>query len=101
MDPAHTPPKLVDQIREPWNFAGVLVKFKLEVDKTDEELLAIAERSRRHSRADLMVANTLEGAADWAYVGPTEHGYLKIPRRDLAERLMECVERLGGERSHG
>ena len=54
-------PKLVDQIRSPWGFSGILVKFKLEVGVADELLLEVAERSRRHSNADLMVANTLEG----------------------------------------
>ena len=40
-------PKLIDRVRDPWGFAGVLVKFKLEVGLTDEELLRVAERSRR------------------------------------------------------
>jgi phosphopantothenoylcysteine synthetase/decarboxylase len=56
-------PKLIDRVRQPWGFTGVLVKFKLEVGPSDEELLRIAERSRQHSSADLMVANTLEGAS--------------------------------------
>src|SRR5438132_263784 len=53
-------PKLIDSIRRDWNFRGVLVKFKLEVGVSDEELQAIAERARLASEADLMVANTLE-----------------------------------------
>src|SRR5262245_16394096 len=55
-------PKLVDRVRGDWRFRGVLVKFKLEVGLGDDQLLDVAERSRRHSDADLMVANTLEGA---------------------------------------
>jgi phosphopantothenoylcysteine synthetase/decarboxylase len=54
-------PKLVDMIRERWGFTGILVKFKLEVGPTDNELIRIAEASREHSQADLMVANTLAG----------------------------------------
>ena len=62
-------PKLVDQVRRDWSFTGILVKFKLEVGVSDAELLAIAERSRQQSSAAWLVANTLEGAADWAFVG--------------------------------
>lgn len=60
-------PKLVDMIRNDWGFGGILVKFKLEVGLGDEQLLEVAERSRVHSRADLMVANTLEDASTWAF----------------------------------
>src|SRR5262249_306749 len=53
-------PKIIDMIRREWKFRGVLVKFKLETGVSDEQLQAIAERSRVASEADLMVANTLE-----------------------------------------
>ncbi|MCI0642863.1 MAG: bifunctional phosphopantothenoylcysteine decarboxylase/phosphopantothenate synthase [Gemmataceae bacterium] len=85
-------PKLVDKIRTDWGFRGVLVKFKLEVGVSDEQLLEIAEKSRRHSAADFMVANTLEDAAHWAYLGPLPSSYEKVSRRDLAERLLDAVE---------
>lgn len=93
-------PKLVDQIREPWGFHGVLVKFKLEAGVTEPQLLEIAERSRLHSRADFMVANTLEGAASWAYLGPLA-GYQRLARRELADRLLDAIELVHAERSHG
>ncbi len=93
-------PKLIDQFRQPWNFAGVLVKFKLEVDRTESELLEIAERSRRQSHADLMVANTLEDSRAWALVGAAE-SYEKIQRAKLPAKLLEDVERLARERFHG
>jgi phosphopantothenate-cysteine ligase/phosphopantothenoylcysteine decarboxylase/phosphopantothenate--cysteine ligase len=86
-------PKLVDLIREPWGFNGVLVKFKLEVGLSDDELLAVAERSRVQSRADLMVANTLEGASKVAFLGPLAAGYERVARPDLARRLLDEVER--------
>src|SRR5438034_5300092 len=79
-------PKLVDLILSAWGFRGVLVKFKLEVGKTEEQLLAIAEKSRTQSGADLMVANTLEGAQEWALLGPHETGYARVSRADLAPR---------------
>ncbi|MCI0455767.1 MAG: bifunctional phosphopantothenoylcysteine decarboxylase/phosphopantothenate synthase [Gemmataceae bacterium] len=94
-------PKIVDQVRSEWGFRGVLVKFKLEVDVTDERLLEIAEASRRQSDADLMVANTLEGAFDWAFLGPLEDGYERVMRRELAGRLLDEVERLCREKAHG
>jgi phosphopantothenoylcysteine synthetase/decarboxylase len=93
-------PKLVDLVRSEWSFHGILVKFKLEVGIDDERLLQIAERSRVHSSADLMVANTLEGTATCAYLGPVAGKYERIYRGNLAERLLDEVERLHRERSH-
>jgi phosphopantothenate-cysteine ligase/phosphopantothenoylcysteine decarboxylase/phosphopantothenate--cysteine ligase len=94
-------PKLIDRIRADWGFGGVLVKFKLEVGVSDEQLLEIAERSRRQSAADFMVANTLEGAAWWAYLGPTPDGYCRVSRAALADRLLEAVEEKHREKSNG
>jgi phosphopantothenoylcysteine synthetase/decarboxylase len=87
-------PKLIDLVRGEWGFAAVLVKFKLEVGIDEAALLEIAERSRQHSNADLMVANTLEGAATWAYLGPRAGKYERVSRRELASRLMQAVEEL-------
>jgi phosphopantothenate-cysteine ligase/phosphopantothenoylcysteine decarboxylase/phosphopantothenate--cysteine ligase len=84
-------PKLVDRIRSAWGFGGVLVKFKLEVAVGEVELLDIAERSRRQSDVNLMVANTLEGMLDWAYLGPGQCGYERVPRGELPERLIEII----------
>jgi phosphopantothenoylcysteine synthetase/decarboxylase len=94
-------PKLIDLFRRDWAFGGILVKFKLEVDISEERLLEIAERSRVQSDADLMVANTLEGASFWAYLGPIQGRYERITRRELADRILAEVERLYQERSHG
>jgi phosphopantothenoylcysteine synthetase/decarboxylase len=94
-------PKLIDAIRADWGFRGTLVKFKLEAGIGDEQLLDIAERSRRHSDADLMVANTLEGSGSWAYLGPIEGRYQTISRRELAERLLDQVEVVHQRKSHG
>jgi phosphopantothenate-cysteine ligase/phosphopantothenoylcysteine decarboxylase/phosphopantothenate--cysteine ligase len=94
-------PKLIDQVRTDWGFRGVLVKFKLEVGVSEEQLLEIAERSRRHSAADLMVANTLEAASEWAYLGPLAGRYEWLARADLEARLLDVVERLHGGRGDG
>ena len=87
-------PKLIDCIRRDWGFRGLLVKFKLEAGIRDEQLLDIAERSRTHSEADLMVANTLEGAGAYAYLGPLDGQYQRVSRRELAERLLSALEQL-------
>jgi phosphopantothenoylcysteine synthetase/decarboxylase len=94
-------PKLIDCIRGDWGFRGLLVKFKLEVGVGDEQLLAIAERSRTHSGADLMVANTLEGANEWAFLGPLDGAYRRVERRELAERLLTALEQYPGKHSDG
>ncbi|MCX7666285.1 MAG: bifunctional phosphopantothenoylcysteine decarboxylase/phosphopantothenate synthase [Gemmataceae bacterium] len=85
-------PKLIDKIRTVWDYQGYLVKFKLEVGIEDSELLAIAETSRVQSQANLMCANTFEGRHDWAFLGPIEGTYHKIPRSELATRLMNEIE---------
>lgn len=85
-------PKLVDRIRQPWGFGGTLVKFKLEVGISEETLLEVAEASRQQSSADLMVANTLDGAGHWAYIGPIGNRYERVPRRELPDRLIVAIE---------
>jgi phosphopantothenoylcysteine synthetase/decarboxylase len=94
-------PKLVDCIRRDWSFRGLLVKFKLEAGIRDAQLLDIAERSRTHSQADLMVANTLEGASAYAYIGPLDGGYQRITRAELAERLLLTMEQQLRNRADG
>ena len=59
--------KIIDKIRDPWGFEGTLVKFKLQVGMSDQELLRIAGESREHSLADYIVANCLEWCAERAY----------------------------------
>jgi phosphopantothenate-cysteine ligase/phosphopantothenoylcysteine decarboxylase/phosphopantothenate--cysteine ligase len=86
-------PKLVDRVRSTWGFRGTLVKFKLEVGVSETELLDIAERSRQQSGADLMVANTLEGMHEWAYLGAAAGGYEHVPRGELPDRLIDEVTR--------
>jgi phosphopantothenoylcysteine synthetase/decarboxylase len=86
-------PKLIDLIRSDWGYRGVLVKFKLEVGVSDETLLDIAERSRVHSAADLMVANTLEGSGAYAFLGPLNGRYERVNRADLPAKVIDALER--------
>jgi phosphopantothenate-cysteine ligase/phosphopantothenoylcysteine decarboxylase/phosphopantothenate--cysteine ligase len=60
-------PKIIDQIR-PWGFKGKLIKFKLQVNITDDQLIKIAEQSRIDSKADAIVANCLEWSRDRAFI---------------------------------
>lgn len=87
-------PKLVDYIREPWGFNGVLVKFKLQVGITKEELLEIARKSRTVSSADFIVANVLD---DFNQPSPNMYicgdGLLiESTRADLPTNLLKLVQ---------
>jgi phosphopantothenoylcysteine synthetase/decarboxylase len=88
-------PKLVDRFRSEWGYRGVLVKFKLEVGLTEDQLRETAETSRLQSDANLMVANVLEGVSDWAILGPIAGRYDRVKRRELPERLLSAVEKIG------
>jgi len=94
-------PKLIDFVRTEWGFRGIVVKFKLEVGVNDQHLLDIAERSRRQSGAELMVANTLEGASSWALLGPVNGHFERVSRADLPRRLLDAIEFLSKERVGG
>jgi phosphopantothenoylcysteine synthetase/decarboxylase len=94
-------PKLIDMVRTDWGFRGILIKFKLEVDVSEQQLQDIAESSRRHSGAELMVANTLEGANAWALLGPRNGHYDRVSRADLPCRLLDAIELLYKERASG
>lgn len=84
--------KLADQVRQPWGFEGMFVKFKLEVGVNDDRLKEIAERSREQSDADLIVANTLEGKDSYALLGDRMSEFEQIPRTQLATKLLERLE---------
>lgn len=80
--------KLVDKIRTPWGFKGKLIKFKLQVGISDEELIAIARRSRRDSEADIIVANCLEWAKEYAYIIGADGAAERVTRNSLPLALL-------------
>ncbi len=85
--------KLVDLFRREWGYRGLLVKFKLEVGRTKEELIEIGRQSRLASGADYLVANTLEmvgGASAGAYL-ISESSVEWVPRDQLPQRLARLV----------
>lgn len=92
-------PKLIDRFRSAWHFRGWLVKFKLEVGRSEEELLAIAEQSRHQSRADLIVANRFEDHTRYAWLGPLQGRYCRLERAELPQRLCQALEELHAQRS--
>ena len=81
--------KIIDKIRG-WGFTGKLIKFKLQVDISDEELLSIARKSRTHSNADIIVANCLEWATKRAYI-IDDKNERSIERSELAKVLFDIV----------
>lgn len=83
--------KLVDLIRKEWHFRGVLVKFKLEVGITDKELLEIAKKSRADSDADIIVANCLEWASQYAYFVNRSGHAAKTSRGELPDNLYHRI----------
>jgi len=85
--------KLIDLIRPVWGFKGILVKFKLEVGKSTEELIEIAIKSKEHSQADIIVANCLEWMNKRAIIiTPTE--IIRVERKKLATELYGEILRL-------
>jgi len=88
-------PKIVDEVKE-LDPAIVLVKFKLEVDRTPGELEAIARESRACSRAELIVANDLSAITEGRHpaIIMDEAGVLArvATTHDLAERLLDDLD---------
>ena len=87
-------PKLVDFVRDLWRFSGILVKFKLEVGASDDELLAIARTSRAHSDADFLVANTLEHYETDAWLVDRADAAERISRNELPTTLLDRIEQI-------
>jgi phosphopantothenoylcysteine synthetase/decarboxylase len=86
--------KLVDLFRTQWKFKGLLVKFKLEVGISKDELIQIGQASRNSSDADYLVANTLEmvsGAGAGAFL-LSDAGEEWVPRAELPSRLRRLLK---------
>jgi len=88
--------KLVDHIRE-WGLGyGKLVKFKLEVNVSPEELFNRASKSREESNADLIVANRLDDFNDWAtpsmQIINRKNNVIEISRKEMPGKLLDMLE---------
>jgi phosphopantothenate---cysteine ligase (CTP) len=86
-------PKLVDNIRQPWGFDGVLVKFKLEVGVSDDELVRRAREGWKRSAADLVVANCYEWMNEKAFL-IDQSTVESVERARLPARLLARIEEL-------
>jgi len=85
--------KIVDRFRRDWGHRGLLVKFKLEVGLDADALLAVAEKSRKASGADYLVANTLDmvnGDRAGAYL-LSDGVHEWVPRGELPARCAKLV----------
>jgi phosphopantothenate---cysteine ligase (CTP) len=90
-------PKLVDNIRQPWGFEGVLVKFKLEVGVSDDELVSRAREGWERSAADLIVANRYEWMNEKAFL--IDQGSVEtVERARLPSRLLARIEEMRARR---
>ena len=89
-------PKIVDEIKE-LDSTAFLVKFKLEVGRTEPELLRIARESGERSGADLVVANDLTEKRDGRHRAFILSGDGVVARvettEDLARALVSELER--------
>jgi phosphopantothenoylcysteine synthetase/decarboxylase len=82
--------KLIDLFRTAWRYQGLLVKFKLEVNAAEDELIRIGQASRLSSGADYLVANTLEmtkGPNAGAFL-LSNAGHEWVSRDELPSRLL-------------
>jgi phosphopantothenoylcysteine synthetase/decarboxylase len=91
-------PKVINIIRTAWPEA-FLVGFKLEVNRTKDEIIKIARRFLTKSKANLIVAN------DYKYISRNRHiaymvtGDRKIPKplkgkKAIAENIISCLEKI-------
>lgn len=83
--------KIIDKIREPWGFKGKLVKFKLQVNISDDKLIDIAKKSCSASKADLIVANCLEWSKERAYI-ISNSSVINVTRQELPNKLLSCLD---------
>ncbi|MGH7213316.1 MAG: phosphopantothenoylcysteine decarboxylase [Tepidisphaeraceae bacterium] len=86
--------KLVDLFRTRWNHRGLLVKFKLEVGLTRDQLIKIGQASRKTSGADYLIANTLDMVSgnDAGAFLLSDRGEEWVPRDTLPTRMRTLVQ---------
>lgn len=83
--------KIIALIRKDWDFKGVLVMFKLEVEKTDAELVDIVRPKMAKYGCDLAVANCLEWSRERALF-VTADRVTSMARNFLAAELIDRLE---------
>jgi phosphopantothenate---cysteine ligase (CTP) len=90
-------PKIVDEVKglDP---EILLVKFKLEVGRTEAELLEIGARSRERSQAELLVANDLTGKTGALHAAYLLDANGVVERVETTAALAELLTRVLAER---
>lgn len=96
--------KIVDKIRRDWGFTGTLVKFKLQVDISEKDLIDIAVKSMRKSQANIIVANRLETSKQEAWItqdakNPTNLVSItaRVDRQHLPSSLYNIINKSVGK----
>ncbi|MFH1288532.1 MAG: phosphopantothenoylcysteine decarboxylase [bacterium] len=85
--------KIADKVKT-FDPSIFLVKFKLEVETSDKELIEIAYKSMLDSRADLIVANnlsTVKGDGKTYIIDPDKNAVKVNERKKLAEDLLKNI----------
>jgi phosphopantothenoylcysteine synthetase/decarboxylase len=96
-------PKVIKLIKE-LQPTTMLVSFKLEVGKSQEELVAAAHASLLSNRSDLVLANDLEEVEQGHHVGylVNEAGDVEAVaegKEDIARRILDAVAERSGARA--
>lgn len=93
-------PKIVDEVK-PIDPEILLVKFKLEVDRPEAQLLRIAEESRARSGAELIVANDLTRMDATRHLAFLLDGDGIVARVETTEALADALSVELAKRLHG
>lgn len=83
-------PKIIDMIRR-LGFNGILVKFKLESQKSDQQLIDIAIKSMKQSDADFIIANCLEWYSQRAFIISRDENVIPVVRDNLNSTLYNLI----------
>lgn len=88
-----TTKKIVDQVKK-WDKDIFLVKFKLEVGLTEKQLIETAYQALKKSKAELIVANELEGISKnhRAFIIDAEKKVQEVVgKKKIAEQLLRQI----------
>lgn len=85
-------PKIINLIKNEWNYTGILVKFKLEVNISNDELIKIMRKSIEVCKSDYIVGNCLDWMNETAIIMSRETKEVKvISRNNLPEEIFEII----------
>jgi len=85
--------KIIDHVKK-WDPSVFLVKFKLQVDMDEKELIKIAKESMKKSMAEVIVANDLSkmaGSNHAAFIISDDEVKKTVSKDSLAEELLSSI----------